>query len=279
MRTLYFVIVCLVIIIVGLLSNSQKYRGLAHPKYHRSIWINRDRLKETKKFLRKYKWKYSHYPTNDEGLFDFEKIQRVIKKSKCRSVEFEKIQDLYQGLYLDISEAGLLSGWSVPFIYENRRGLDEKLFEDSPATLDTDRVYSIEVDKDIYVYSVGAMTDYKKKLPVYEKTVMEMHIVKIVSATVLVFFVVLFVLECRKYRKTIDKQGAARRFAAMILIVVSISLGHPAIYYCEEYPLYNSKDPVYRSNYFVLLEKYKERGVIKEETVRKIKKALEEEKP
>ncbi|HUT56255.1 MAG TPA: hypothetical protein VNA25_00105 [Phycisphaerae bacterium] len=54
-----------------------------------------------------------------------------------------------------LSPAGVLSPWQVPYVYENRKGLDPKLFADSPANRDPKGRYSVRVHDGIYVYSVG----------------------------------------------------------------------------------------------------------------------------
>lgn len=53
--------------------------------------------------------------------------------------------------------AGILTLWHIPYTYENRRGVDAELFRSSPATWDKDRLYSILVDQDVYVYDSGGI--------------------------------------------------------------------------------------------------------------------------
>lgn len=49
----------------------------------------------------------------------------------------------------------MLSPWLIPYVYENRNGVDPEKFQDSPADSDSGRRYSVRVDDGIYVYSVN----------------------------------------------------------------------------------------------------------------------------
>ncbi|MEI7834831.1 MAG: hypothetical protein WCK05_00295 [Planctomycetota bacterium] len=54
-----------------------------------------------------------------------------------------------------LTPAGVLSPWAIPYVYENRSGQDARAFAGSPADADTQRRYSVEADKGVYVYSLG----------------------------------------------------------------------------------------------------------------------------
>jgi len=71
--------------------------------------------------------------------------------------DLEMAIDRNNNLYV-LTPGGVVSPWHIPYVYENRNGLDAALFADSPANDDGRRRYSVEVDDGIYVYSVGGQS-------------------------------------------------------------------------------------------------------------------------
>jgi len=66
-----------------------------------------------------------------------------------------------------LSDAGILTPWTDPYIYENRTKGDQKRFGHSIVSSDKHRRFSIKVDNGIYVCSVGAYyrtKDYDSQL-------------------------------------------------------------------------------------------------------------------
>jgi hypothetical protein len=59
----------------------------------------------------------------------------------------------HAGILHLVSPAGIFSGSTLPLGYEDRRGLPEAAFADSPATRDRSRRYSVRVDDGVYLYS------------------------------------------------------------------------------------------------------------------------------
>jgi hypothetical protein len=55
-----------------------------------------------------------------------------------------------------MSPGGIMSAWRMPFVYENRNGLDGSVLGNSPVDDDDERRYSVKVDRGVYVWSVGA---------------------------------------------------------------------------------------------------------------------------
>ncbi|MCE5277425.1 MAG: hypothetical protein ABFD92_14225 [Planctomycetaceae bacterium] len=56
---------------------------------------------------------------------------------------------------MPVSTTAIFTPWMVPYLYENRQGLSEEKFRDSPVAADRWGHYSIKVDDGIYVYSIG----------------------------------------------------------------------------------------------------------------------------
>lgn len=55
-----------------------------------------------------------------------------------------------------VDSSGIITPFGEPFIYENRSGFDPTKFSDSSANFDRRGVYSIKVDNNVFVWSVGS---------------------------------------------------------------------------------------------------------------------------
>ena len=106
--------------------------------------------------IRKYRMEHGHVPRSAD---EFDQAGRhswagFVVDDRAEAVEFESAIGKNDSLFI-LSPAGILSPWRVPYVYENRNGLDPSLFADSPAHADGECRYSIRVDEGVYVSVVG----------------------------------------------------------------------------------------------------------------------------
>jgi hypothetical protein len=104
-------------------------------------------------YLRDYSKQVGRYPTSSEGLLEFSRW--LAKHKQTRNYGPYALREA-------ATEAGVVSKWREPLVYENRRGLPATLFADSGATRDPERRYSVRVDPDIYIWSVAAEGAWRK---------------------------------------------------------------------------------------------------------------------
>lgn len=136
-----------------------------------------ENLKYVADQLRSFKKKNGYYPSMKENmpvLFekpdydpdlakDIESIREGAKKDNTDIAEWMRyIRPRPDGAskqnhYLTFMVQGF-SGWgSVPYLYENRTGLERKAFDKSPVTDGSEGFWVVKVDEGIYLYSLPAM--------------------------------------------------------------------------------------------------------------------------
>lgn len=241
------------------------------------FWEFKKQLDQVKKMLIEHKQKYGRYPDNDEGLLALDEFRKQMENVNPDVLDF-----FYKGDLMP-SEAGVLSLWGVPLMYENRSGLDPALFDFSPVNQDPDWKYSIEVDKDIYVYSVGWMEYRNEELKHHEDAINKWHNKHLIKNIITIIIVVLFVLLVGSFFLK-QKQPASKKFVILhavisgLAIVASYMMGsyEPKIIACYiAIPFGGIKKTAYIKKHAELLEKYEKAGIIKNETYFKLRKAVE----
>lgn len=173
-----------------------------------------------------------------------------------------------------LGKSGLLSPWLVPYTYENRAGFPAKAFEFSPVNDDPSGHYSIRVDEGVFVYSVGAMIFYRR----YVTLLWEMYSVRGLTLAVLLVLILLFAQTPRKKATEGLAISVARLIggtAAVILSAMVVLVPLASTSYMTYFG--TLPRPKMLDVYTALLEKYRQAGVIKEDTFQKTMKALEEE--
>ena len=163
-----------------------------------------------------------------------------------------------------ITEAGVLSPWMLPYVYENRNGLDPSKFQGSPADADRERRYSVRVDDGVYVYSMGAQCFSER----YDRTWWSYNGVRFVGVALLLGAVVTIAVAVRAPRK-----------AAVALFVVSAGLGLAAaeLGYATCYVMsafFKRRDPEMIVRQLELLETFHARSILNDATYRKVRSSL-----
>jgi len=270
LRWFYFALMGLTIMVGGSLGFNREYRD-SEDGFKTQLYVIHRRLVTVKNSLIEFRKQHGRYPNNDEGLLALESL-------KAASLEFDDdiVEASRDGSYFQIvvGKSGLLSPWLVPYTYENRAGFPPKAFEFSPVNDDPRGHYSIRVDEGVFVYSVGAMINYRR----YVALLWEMYSVRGLTLAVLLLWIVLFVRTPRKKPACSVAASVATLLgsaAALILatMVVIVPLGATTyMNYFTSFPR-----PKMLVVYTALLEKYRQAGVIKEDTFQKTMKALEEE--
>jgi len=292
MRYIWFVCICLTIGISGFwyntLRNDPKY--IYEPPWYRGHLRDISEHYQTiAKHLKTYHDKQGRYPDNNEGLTILTDLRKeLVDKQTSLPSPMGTYEDKFNwGYYIPkyaemVSfDGGILSPWFEPFIYENRNGLDETLFTDSPVNYDKERSYCIEVDKGIYVYSMGAVMYYQKYcLLLKEKQRNEILqvVILIVGPILTLIFIWLFI----RAKKVVNKPRPLWRTLKWVgsVILVLISLGSWSMvtittcYVMTSFGLHSR--PRMIKEYNALLEKYHQRGVINQQTYQKIKTALDD---
>lgn len=286
-RYVYFLLICLSIILLEVIVFNNKYTY--EPSWYKGHLSEiQKQLKEIKTELQEYNKNNSRYPTSDEGLSVLDDLKaRLQEKYPDKSFEkyiYDNI-DTYgtmdEAPYKDIrfSKAGILDYWAMPYVYENRSEKNSSIFKDSPVNSDHLGSYSIKVDNDIYVYSVGAIRFYNE----YNKIRIEKYSLIGLSLTLLIVFIVLY----RKARKKeeIKKENifitiirvSLSTVAIIVAIAAGMFFGNPVTCYVMSRFDKREYRPEMISMYNNIIEKYFKSGVIKEETYNKMKKTMDEE--
>ena len=270
MRKIYILLICILITCgVFYLSISSMYVDRNYKLHFRII---KDDLKEIKNLLLQYEKEYKRLPSNDEGLSSLVKLNNVITSDKY---DYEKRYRVYRnnGFYIQFTDAGLLDGWYIPYCYENRAEADD-VFNDSPVNKDTEHLYSIEIKKDVYVYSVGGYKFYD----IYRKYKKEYYIKVVIVILLILLFAVLYVMAGIKARKKMNMpEMRIVSLQAILAVLASVFIGGAVVPTCYMMVHFDRDDrPEMAATYSQLLEKYYKAGVIKKATYDKIQKTLKD---
>ena len=319
MRYIWFICICLTILLgsfsYNFISNIEDYRLAGSYEYKHSIWtrittylasnycyypgwkekhLNKIQYHFQVIFdqLKAYYEKNKQYPDNNEGLTVLTELRaRLIKEQAYLPPPIGSCQEDCNGKYGVADEGmvsfdgGILSPWLEPFVYENRRGLEKNIFADSPVNRDKKQYYSIKVDDEIYVYSVGAMMyyhDYARVMAKRNMTHIIVWSIPVLSFVLLILFIWLFIKAKRptdKLPKWWLKPLKVTVGILMLLLSVIIGLKKHEVYEISCYMILSNNflhRPKMISQYNVLLDKYRQRGVITDATYQKIKQSLGE---
>jgi hypothetical protein len=280
MRHTWFACICLTLAFGGMFCSQPKYQ-YEPGWYNGHLKTMREHLETISQQLKVYHSRNGKYPDNNEGLAALTEFRTKLSENRYDLPEpMGKLPKEYNEKIRSGSRdmaaygEGILSPWLEPFIYENRTGLDAKLFADSPATLDTGRNYSAKVDEGVYIYSAGTMLFYRE----YKWLLIEMWSVRIIFCLLLILFIVLF---ARTKPKTTGKppvwQQVIKGVGGTILILASLFVSQATMVTCyimNSFGLY--RRPEMMAEYNKLLEKYYQKGVINQATYDKVKKAMDE---
>ncbi len=187
------------------------------------------------------------------------------ERDEYEPVEVEIAITSSDGVFM-VSPAGLLSPLQIPYMYENRNGLDASLFADSPVGRDSDGRYSVHVDKGVYVYSVGGL-HYAELI---DKSRARRVRIALLLAALLVASTALLIWAARV-------KGGIIALAAMLGIG---SLGYFAsqvsCYVMSS--LFRYRDPKIVVRQKELLEKQHASGIISDQTYERVLASLEPQK-
>jgi hypothetical protein len=170
-----------------------------------------------------------------------------------------------------ITPGGIDSPWLLPYIYENRNGLDTSAFAHSPINRDAAGRYSVQVDDGVYIYSAGGESFAQV---VFVQKVLATAL-GAMSLALFIAAVVYTVKNIRQARRrvvaSIASDGAlfGTLLVGMAVIFVN-SPGGPNIAM-----LFSEYEPTMVARQRELLDKYRATGVISEETHRKSLAAVE----
>ena len=163
-----------------------------------------------------------------------------------------------------ITEAGVMTPWMLPYVYENRAGLDPAKFQGSPADTDRARRYSVRVADGVYVYSVGAQC-YAAD---YDRWWWGINGVRLLGAAMIPGAIVMIVRAVRASRK-----------APVVLFVVAAGLGlvahgmnHATCYVMSN--IFGQRDRGMIARQRELLESCHARGILNDATYRKVLSSL-----
>lgn len=159
-----------------------------------------------------------------------------------------------------------MTQWLVPFVYENRKGLNPNLFRDSPAG--NVHGISIKVDSDVFVYSPALLILGKE----YKSLQLKMCLIRIASLILPVFFLILIACSIanRKPGKLTIKTVERLRIILILLLPIcaGLFLTQSSCYFRTTFNT-KQKHPEMAAEYISLLNKYRDNGVITEATYQK----------
>lgn len=225
---------------------------------------NQHQLKAIAQALRSYNRLHGHYPINDEGLAP---VQLMLKDNA--HIVWNKAHQSTGKLVLAV--------WGEPFIYENRRGLDPSSFSSSHVQNDRKHIYSIEVDKHIYVWSLGAELAQRR----YEYYCPRLEALTALTLGIAAFFVLLYLASTIKLIIITGRSGANVSFGGFVswlllrdgllsIFAAAIFLPVVAGPTCYEGSSFTRRTPELTNDYLALIQKYHERGIIGDKAYSKI---------
>ena len=278
--------VCLLVGLLGIgggtyLESLREYTQPIGPRYPSQLKVSRDEIEALAKDLRAYESAKGEYPTNDQGL-----IAAYAYAESMRNTADGHVPPGPFTRYLDrgerrVTDAAILSLWGEPFIYENRRRLDADKFAGSEAHPGMDPGVGMAVDKRIYIWSIGAA----QYLRAYEKQVREDKAEAkrygreaagwaVIGLMGLAAYTVITILRVRSgaMRRTRAAVGIPVIGAAVALLAAHILAPGTGMISCYAPSppgiMHRSADAQAQSA--ALIAKYHERGVISDETYRKL---------
>jgi hypothetical protein len=154
MRILFFILMCGGIACCGTFACDRSNQPDDSPTGGQAI---RFQLAELADLLRAWNGAHGRYPTNDEGLAVLDlpgtrvfppyrdEKERMEAWTAVRSLGYEQKPAFLR------TDAGPVSLYLLPYLYENRRGAPPGVFAHSPVDADPDGLWSRQVDDGIYV--------------------------------------------------------------------------------------------------------------------------------
>jgi hypothetical protein len=170
-----------------------------------------------------------------------------------------------------ITPGGIDSPWLLPYIYENRNGLDASAFAHSPVNRDAAGRYSVRVDDGVYIYSVGGES-------FAQVVFVQKALATAIGAVALALFIAAIVYAVKNVRQAKRRAVAfssswsaifGTLLVGLAVMFVSVPGGH------NEALLFSKYEPTMVVRQRELLDKYRGAGVISEETYRKSLAAVE----
>lgn len=161
-RIIYLILIIVCIIISVYIKNNNGYRVDAY-YYLGNVNTLKSQLAIIDDTFQKFNFTHKRYPAIEEGL--------ILLNYPSKKTEG-------------------WDAWGIPYIYENRAGLDKKIFKDSPVKYDTRHRYSVKVDEDVYFYSVGGVVMYEK----YGMAMIKQYVIIILPLLFAAVFFVLFII-------------------------------------------------------------------------------------
>lgn len=227
---------------------------------------------DIKKEIQEYREKNNQVPQNEEDFWGTRMGSYLelysFDKDRYKSIEIELAIGRDNELFF-LYPGGILSPWLVPYIYENRNGLDQAIFTDSPAPQNKSCRYSICVDKGIYVYSTGGeiytQLLHEEWLGYYFPRILGLFLI-------LTAFLLLIIRILRK---------KSSKILGVLLLVGSVTTGatlSSATVSCYIMnPFFNRRDPKMIERQRQMLDKYHNSGVINDAAYEKALSSLEKE--
>jgi hypothetical protein len=170
-----------------------------------------------------------------------------------------------------VSPAGVFSPWQLPYVYENHRGC-AAAFADSPAERDEKGRFSVRVDEDIYVSSIGG-EHYAGEIDALRRADLRTRLIG--GGLILVAVVLVALLFRAKARAGIV--GVVALLASGGAGVAYNSLSITSCYIMS--PLFRRRDPAMVVRQKELLQRFHAAGAINDATYRKSLSALAPRRP
>lgn len=195
-------------------------------------------------------------PMDDEVLAQFKSEGQEMRET---TLAVDKANRLYV-----LGPAGPISPRLLPYVYENRNGLDASVFAGSHAT--DDEPYAVKVDEGVYVWSLGgreAWQDYRKAWWSY-------NLPRMLGGAILAAVVAILVIA---WLRKSDWRGRYILAAGLGLLGIGVTvLGRATCYIMASGVRRNPEITAQRR---ALLDTYHNNGVIGEEAYRRAVEAIE----
>lgn len=227
---------------------------------------NRTHLATIGYYLRDYKKTHGAHPTNDQGLLTVKPLIEAM-------IDDDKYDPMLRNCFP--FKCGITSCFGDPFIYENRAPYYD-IFSSSGADKDPDGMYSLKVDENIYVWSIGAQQAYNKYNAERTSIAVITTVCYILGALFLAGYIATTI---RTVNNNPTRDKKALRAAGLFLLdaVILAAAGAIALFYqparesCYVPGYRNTPSAKLTQDYLSLMEKYHKGGVISDTAYKKIK--------
>ena len=250
-----------------------------------AVWMWNDFWRNVGSRLAKHHGAHGRYPQDAREFNDVgygcdpeDTDEDVLSRHRFASVIEKELVISSRGNVFVWGPSGALCPWWMPYIYENRAGADPAAFTDSPAGHDDEGRFSIRVDEEVYLSSIGGRI-FAEELDAlrWQENLPRYYGAGMLLAAVAVIVVATRIVRTRARRRTMAVVGVAMLGVWAALGVVIDRRSYATCYVMSPFFGRRTRQMVARQKRF--LDGYRAAGVISDATYQRSLAAMEIPEP